>query len=121
MNQSSRGKSPASASCRHTVRDSRKRKNSRWNTGFDGYLEAGFAKSLARDAVLGTKRYSGRSSGCGIVVKKERESGTPVLLQAVRMKTEVYTERAECNTSSVLLIHRCCSIEQRFDDTEKTE
>ena len=61
------------------------------------------------------------SSRCGVVVKKERESGTLTLLQAVRMKTEVYTGRAECNTLSVPWIHRCSSIEKRFDETEKTE
>ena len=115
------GKSPASASCRHTVRDSENAKILDGIRDLTATLEAVFAKSLARDVVLGTKRYSGRISGCGIVVKKERESGTPVLLQAVRMKTEVYTERAECNTLSVPLIHRYCSIEQRFDETEKTE
>ena len=58
---------------RNIARDSGKSKIYLRDLGFDCYLEAGFAKILARGAVLGKKtvfiRRSG-SSGCGIVVKK---------------------------------------------------
>ena len=68
------GKSPALASCRHTVRDSGKSKNSRRNTGFDGYSGSGIRQKLATGCGIGNETVFGEKFG----MPDCRENGTGI-------------------------------------------